>query len=369
MNVWILSNLTDGLLGQFAKRSLSGLEGAAGDYGFEKRQWPADEATVEEERVDAANQALLPLVYVIEDLFNTTLNESIYATWPNPFLNASVEMTNQENLLFVDGSEIFQEIPIWPIVQPIRRPDFIIANDAGGTELSNGWMNGSSLIDTAAYCAANGVPFPKVPDQQTFLNLNLTLYPTFFGCNDSVDVPLVLYAADAPWSAYTNETLLNGVYDPTQLDAILNNTFNLYTYGNNTVDTDWSICLACGFMLRSLQRANMTVPDFCNTCWDRHCWNGTYNSTMPSEFFQPGLVLNSSLTYAEFQASPEGNNIPADFASTNTTNAMESGNRTGSASSDEADTSGSTSGAERTVQLNSMVVIALVWFVGVFWLA
>ena len=110
-------------------------------------------------------------------------------------------------------------------------------------------MNGTSIINLAAYVAANDVPFPKVPDQTTFINYNFTLFPTFFRCNESIDVPLLLYVADAPWSYYTNGTLIEGSYDRVALEAIFNNSLNLYSYGNNTVDKEWSAFLACGMML------------------------------------------------------------------------------------------------------------------------
>lgn len=51
------------------------------------------------------------------------------------------------------------------------------------------------------------------------------MYLTFFGCNDSIDVPLVLYAADAPWSAFTNKTFILSLDDRLQLETIFNNTF------------------------------------------------------------------------------------------------------------------------------------------------
>jgi lysophospholipase len=315
-------------VGQFAKRSISKRDEG---WSFTKhlkhllKRWPAGEAQREQERVANATAALLPLIGVMQSVFNLTLAETLYAVWPNPFLNSTPAVENVDDLLLVDGSEILQEIPIWPLIQPVRRPDFIIANDAGGTDLSNGWMNGSSLIDTAAYAAANNVPFPKVPDQATFINYNYTLYPTFFGCNDSVDVPLVLYAADAPWSAYTNETFLQSNYNRAQLEAVFNNTFNLYSYGNNTIDKEWSGCLACGFILRSLQRAGIPVPEFCNGCWQRHCWNGTYNSTLPNEFFQPPLVLNSSLTYEEFANSSVGTGVSGSVNGSGSSTATKSG--------------------------------------------
>ena len=50
----------------------------------------------------------------------------------------------------------------------------------------------------------------------------MTLFPTFFGCYEPVEVPLVLYAADAPWSAYTNETFLMPGYTYEELDFSMN---------------------------------------------------------------------------------------------------------------------------------------------------
>lgn len=289
MNVWLMENATEGVLGQFAKRE------------EHVKRWPVDEAQREQMRVANGTKPLLGLIDLLQSSFNKTLEQVLYAVWPNPFLNSTPAMENVENLFLVDGSEVLQEIPLWPIIQPARRLDFIIANDAGGTELSNGWMNGTSLLDTATYAAKNKVPFPKVPDEATFLNNNMTLFPTFFGCYEPVEVPLVLYVADAPWSAYTNETFLDSIYNRTQLDTIFKNSLDLYSYGSNTIDPEWSGCIACGFILRSLQRMGVEVPEFCNGCWDRHCWNGKYNSTLPNDFFEPSLVLNPKLTYTEFE--------------------------------------------------------------------
>lgn len=39
---------------------------------------------------------------------------------------------------------------------------------------------------------AQNLSFPKVPSVNTMLNLNHTLFPTFYGCYEE-DVPLVLY--------------------------------------------------------------------------------------------------------------------------------------------------------------------------------
>lgn len=73
---------------------------------------------------------------------------------------------------------------------------------------------------------AQNLSFPTVPSTNTMLNLNHTLFPTFYGCYEE-DVPLVLcvdqliggllppddvplprYAADAPYTEYSNITAL-----------------------------------------------------------------------------------------------------------------------------------------------------------------
>ena len=122
MNVWMMENATDGVLGQFAK-------------GEEHtKRWPIEEAQREQMRVANGTKPLLGLISLLQSSFNKTLEQVLYVVWPNPFLNSTPAMENVENLFLVDGSEVLQEIPLWPIIQPARRRDFIIANDAGGTE-------------------------------------------------------------------------------------------------------------------------------------------------------------------------------------------------------------------------------------------
>jgi hypothetical protein len=107
------------------------------------------------------------------------------------------------------------------------------------------------FICTVAYAAAINIPFPKVTDQTTFILYNLALYYTFFGCLP--DVTLFLRDVKAPESAFTNDMFVQSNYYRTQLRGSFNNTFDLYTFVNNTVNSEWSGCLACWFMLRSLE--------------------------------------------------------------------------------------------------------------------
>jgi len=171
-NLWVVSAISNGTNQQFAKRSL--LEEPE-HHTLEKRQ-----AT-----------SLIP---IWEQAFNETLNQSLYGIYPNPFQGyASSATADEPNLFLVDGSESGQIIPLWPLLQPARGLDLIIAWSGGGETYPNNWQNGTDLIDTANAAAANGLKFPKVPSSGvTFVDQGLNLLPTFFGCYED-DVPLVLF--------------------------------------------------------------------------------------------------------------------------------------------------------------------------------
>ncbi|KAJ7300975.1 hypothetical protein DFH08DRAFT_979147 [Mycena albidolilacea] len=153
--------------------------------------------------------------------------------------------------------------------------DFLFVSDSSGVELWSGWMNGTNLINTAAMAIANNVPFPKLPSVNTFLINNYTLaplailtFPDLTGCNEP-EVPLLLYVADAPYSAYSNATTLVG---------------------------------ACGSILRSLERLGQVVPDRCKLCFESHCWQGEMETGTPP-FVAPALLLSPNTTFAEWNVT------------------------------------------------------------------
>lgn len=55
--------------------------------------------------------------------------------------------------------------------------DFLIAFDSSTEEPGNGWVNGTTFGQSAKHAEALGLPFPKVPDATTFVNLGLNQYP------------------------------------------------------------------------------------------------------------------------------------------------------------------------------------------------
>ncbi|KAJ7740533.1 FabD/lysophospholipase-like protein [Mycena metata] len=238
---------------------------------------------------------------ILKLLGNATIQEVGYGLVANPFFGydkSDAGLQQQETLVLVDGGESGQESPIWPLIQPARKMDFLLVSDSSGVELSSGWMNGTNLINTGAMAIANNVPFPKLPDINTFLINNYTLAPVFFGCNEP-EVPLVLFVADAPYSAYSNATTVVATGpSEDQIQILLQNTLDIVAQSNTT----WAQCIACGSILRSLERLGQPIPDQCKLCFAEHCWQGQMATGTPP-FVAPSLLLSPNTTFAEWNAS------------------------------------------------------------------
>jgi lysophospholipase len=81
-------------------------------------------------------------------------------------------------------------------------------------------------------------------------------------------------------------------------DAIVQNGWAVATQLNSTRDPDWDVCVGCAMLSRSFERTKTAVPDKCNQCFTRYCWNGTLNETkpapyVPSMYGKPILVKSS----------------------------------------------------------------------------
>ncbi|KAG9011896.1 hypothetical protein FRB94_007332 [Tulasnella sp. JGI-2019a] len=139
-------------------------------------------------------------------------------------------------------------------------------------------MNATSLRNTYTSAKIVGVPFPTLPSVNTFLDMNYTSKPVFFGCNEP-EVPLLLY-----------------------LEMITSNALHLISQDNNRLAANWTYCIACGVVLRSMQMMDMKLPEICDGCFGNHCWHGQTNNSAPS-FLDPTLVLNSTLGFEEWNAT------------------------------------------------------------------
>ena len=222
------------------------------------------------------------------------------AQWqPNPFYgfnNDTNRNAQSTELTLVDGGEDNQNIPLYPLIQPVRDVDVIFAVDSSA-DTDNFWPNGSSLVATYERSLnktiENGTAFPSIPDFNTFINLGLNNRPTFFGCNVSNMTgpsPLIVYIPNAPYIAPSNQSTFTLSYNNTFRNAIIENGYDVATQGNGTIDSQWPTCVACAVLSRSFTKTGETVPDACSTCFDRYCWNGTLDETTPAAY-EPNFKL------------------------------------------------------------------------------
>lgn len=252
-----------------------------------------------------ANSSGLP--NSITKVFTTILdktgftNNDIAQYQPNPFYGFNNE-TNRNaqatQLDLVDGGEDGQNIPLYPLIQPIRGVDVIFAVDSSA-DTTYLWPNGTSLVATYErslnVTIGNGTDFPAVPGQNTFVNLGLNKRPAFFGCdasNSTGPTPLIVYIPNAPYITESNVSTFDPSYTNKQRNLIIRNGYDVATMGNSTIDPEWPTCVACAVLSRSFTKTNTQVPDACTTCFNRYCWNGTLNTA--DVVYEPNYIIGKA---------------------------------------------------------------------------
>ncbi|CAN8101408.1 unnamed protein product [Discula destructiva] len=230
-------------------------------------------------------------------------NNDIAQWMPNPFFgfNPSTNpIANTNQLSLVDGGEDLQNIPLNPLLQPIRAVDVIYAVDSSADTDTN-WPNGTALRATYERSLvpeiANGTLFPAIPDANTFINLGLNNRPTFFGCDASnftlaegqSPPPLIVYMPNSPYMTFSNVTTFTPSYNTSQRnDIIMNGRNNAIQSNESSESSEWPACVACAALSRSLARTGTAVPSGCSACFERYCWNGTLDQAEVSGY-SPGL--------------------------------------------------------------------------------
>ncbi|KAI0505821.1 lysophospholipase [Xylaria bambusicola] len=256
---------------------------------------------------DLPDVILDPITSILESIGS---DEDDIAEWrPNPFYKYHPDTNgnaNTELLTLIDGGEDLQNIPLHPLIQPIRAVDVIFAVDSSA-DTEHNFPNGTALrasYERSQGEIGNGTKFPAVPDAETFINLGLNQKPTFFGCNTSEFTgndsnanipPLIVYVPLTPYTAYSNASTFDPTYSDADRNAFIENGYNVATMGNGTVDAQWPACAACAVLSRSLQRTGTAIPETCRSCFERYCWNGTTDSTSVGEF-NPEAIISAGLS-------------------------------------------------------------------------
>lgn len=216
------------------------------------------------------------------------------ADWtPNPFKgfnsvdNLSV---NEDRLTLVDGGEDLQNIPYYPHIRVEREVDVVFSYDSSA-DTESFWPDGASAIATyerSLEDISEGSSFPAVPGKNTFRNLGLNARPTFFGCNatnTTEPAPLIVYIPNYPYIYASNISTFQMSINTSELSAIIENGYAVATRLNATEDGDWPVCVGCAMLSRSFDRTNTTVPDKCQECFQRYCWNGTLDESEPEPYW------------------------------------------------------------------------------------
>lgn len=223
---------------------------------------------------------------------------------PNPFYgyhNETNPSHDHERLTLVDGGEDLQNIPLNPVIQPMRNVDVIFAVDSSADTVepsAPNWPNGTALVATfqrSEQPIMNRTSFPFIPGQDTFVALGLNNKPTFFGCNSSNVTegdnipPLIVYLPNSPYSFDSNTSTFGKLdYTLQERNAMIQNGYEVATQGNSTREgaSSWPTCVACAVLQRSFARNGETVPDACQQCFTEYCWNGTTAQTSQPYFPQ-----------------------------------------------------------------------------------
>lgn len=229
--------------------------------------------------------------HFLNDLSDDYNDIAIYA--PNPFRDADTIASNysqsiaeSEYLFLVDGGEDLENIPLVPLIQKQRELDVIFALD-NSADTNSSWPDGTSLVSTYQRqfgLQGQGMAFPYVPDENTFINLGLNTKPTFFGCDaqNLTDLeyipPLIVYIPNSLHSYQGNQSTFKLSYSTKERIGVIQNGFESATRGNLTDDSDYLGCIGCAILRRKQQSLNATLPSECEQCFTNYCWNGTIAS-------------------------------------------------------------------------------------------
>lgn len=192
----------------------------------------------------------------------------------------------------VDGGLADDNIPLWPLLNPSREVDLVLAYDASADSDNQNWPNGHAMIATwnRTMLQSKNYSMPNVPTNvNSWVNLGLNQRPTFFGCDaqdvtnfnpSGIPAPIIAYIPSYPWSTFANSSTFKLSYERDESRAHLDNGLRSTTL-NDTV-ADWPTCLACAAVKRAVERAGKSHSKQCQQCYSTWCWDGSTNDTQPA---------------------------------------------------------------------------------------
>jgi len=216
--------------------------------------------------VAAINGAIQGIINAQEAL---TTDDVLSAVYPNPFQGSAQSPKDSplSDLNFVDGGETSQNIPLWPLIQPVRKVDVIFASDNSADTTTN-FPNGTQLMTTYKQATLVGLPFPFIPDANTFVSQGLNIRPTFFGCNET-NVPLIIYLPNTNISFPSSIPTFTPKYSEADTRGLIQNGFDIATRSNST---EWARCVAYAIARRIEGLYGTSTSAECRSCFDTYCF-------------------------------------------------------------------------------------------------
>ncbi|KAJ6606228.1 lysophospholipase [Mycena vulgaris] len=246
---------------------------------------PNDPLVLEFEASTAAFKQLIPQT-------NIRLDSALI---PNPFVGRrKFSEINEKFLSLADGGIDGLNLPLQPLLVKSRGVQAIIALDVSGDSDDN-FADGSAMIAESKRVALypGAYKFPQIPQTQAeFLAQNLTTQPTFFGCDEDQDVPMILYFANgAPppgKPAITNASTGQLSFPNLGLvQAIIDQAGEIVSRGRpqngKARDGLFPVCVACALADRERSRLGMKRDRQCDVCFERYCYKPKkYHTNAPS---------------------------------------------------------------------------------------
>lgn len=187
---------------------------------------------------------LKELIGAFKHYSNENLQELAYAVIPNSFHGLPHTKTSDTDLRMVDATESGTVSPLWGQLQPSRGLVFSMVWDDDEDTTPYAWNNGTNLYAVYQFAKRTKKPFLIVPKLATMIKRNYTTRPVFFGYDanltttNSTSSPIVLYLANAPYSACTDYTWTQPTIGLAQINKIFVNSFYILTQGNGTLDSE-----------------------------------------------------------------------------------------------------------------------------------
>lgn len=190
-----------------------------------------------------------------------------YASIPNSAFastNEHVMLTN--DLYLVSGAQAGENVPLWPLIQPQRGVDVIIAND-NSQDTADFWPNGTSLSSTYRRAQMMGLAtMPDIPTPEFFIERGYHVSPTFFGCYDRSKITIV-YMANTRYTFASNIPDWIMKYSSEDVMGMIANGNQVATFGGSEV---FQRCLGC--ILLNKVNEGKGLPSFCERCMDQFCY-------------------------------------------------------------------------------------------------